>query len=153
MEMEFSVFSFPARLEDTYLGTSMDIDLGGTIGNYNFTVTADAGSAAANRFRIVFGKARINGPVITKPGINIFPNPVTGSSIGMQFNDVVAGVYQLRLVNNAGQLILSRSIVHNGTPTFYNIDINRQVSAGNYRMEIIKPDKSRLTRVLTIAKQ
>ena len=142
-----------AFLQDTWLNTSRPLSLDGSVTNVDFSVvTADPASANQDRFRIVFVGKRVDVTIGGK-GINIYPNPVTGSSIGMQFNDIVAGVYQLRLVNTVGQLILSRSIEHNGTPTFYNIDINRQVSAGSYRMEIIKPDKSRLTRVLTIAKQ
>ena len=150
--IDFVQTGIPAKLEDTYLGTSRDIDLNGSITNYDFSVTADAGSAASSRFRIVFGKAAVIMPGITAAGINIFPNPVTGRNIGMQFNDAVAGVYQLRLINSTGQVVLIRSIKHGGASTFYRIDLNRQVSAGSYRMEIIRPDNTRTTLALVIGK-
>jgi hypothetical protein len=144
--VDFVQTGLPARLIDTYLGTGMDINLNGNIDNYDFTINADAGSAAANRFMIVFGKPAVSPPLITKAGINVYPNPVTGNSIGIQFNDMVAGVYKINLISNSGQLILTSNMQHNGATAFYNININRQISAGNYRLEIIKPDKSKVLK-------
>ncbi len=47
-----------AHLEDLYLGTSTLLDLNGII-TADFSVTADAASSAANRFRIVFKPASV----------------------------------------------------------------------------------------------
>jgi hypothetical protein len=49
-----------AFLQDNYLGTNTPIDLSGAINNIDFSITADAASAAADRFRIVFN---VSGPL------------------------------------------------------------------------------------------
>ncbi len=145
---DFVQTDIPARLEDKFLGTSTKLDLRGN-NDYDYSITADPASAAPDRFSIVFGDKKADVTIGGK-GINIYPNPVTGQSIGMQFNDAAAGVYQLRLISSMGQVVFTRSITHGGTSTFYTIDMGKQVSAGSYRMEIIRPDHSKLIKALVI---
>lgn len=49
-----------AYLQDTYLNTNTPINLTGAINNIDFSITADPGSAAPDRFRIVFS---LSGPL------------------------------------------------------------------------------------------
>ena len=52
--IDFAQPDINAWLKDSYLGTSSPIDLTGAVNDINFSVTADAASAATDRFMIVF---------------------------------------------------------------------------------------------------
>jgi hypothetical protein len=52
--IDFAQPDVKAWLKDSYLGTSIQIDLTGTVNEIDFSVTADPASAALNRFMIVF---------------------------------------------------------------------------------------------------
>lgn len=72
-------------------------------------------------------------------GISLYPNPVINGVFTIQFSGMAKGVYQLRLLNNSGQLVFLRSIEHNGSNASQTISLTRPVIAANYYIEITGP--------------
>jgi hypothetical protein len=133
-----------AYLKDNYLNTYTPIDLKGTT-KVNFTISADAASAASNRFSIVFTTSAI---APGKQMIVVYPNPVQNGIIKLQMNNMPKGVYNVKLVNNLGQTLLSKHINHAGGTSVETINVNKV--KGVYMLEVIKPDGSRETNKIII---
>jgi hypothetical protein len=146
--IDFVQTGIPAHLEDSYLGTSSSIELGGTVNNYDFSITADPASAAQDRFRIVFGTAVTSLPVLDN-GISIYPNPAVNNTVGLQFTGMEKGVYTVRLINNMGQVVFTQQLEHSGANSLYSLHPGA-VARGNYKLEFIKPDRSRVVKALVL---
>ena len=74
--------------------------------------------------------------------ITIYPNPIKGNVINLQFTNQLSGLYQVRLINNAGQMISSNKVTINGSNTLQSISTNKELKGGLYQVEIIKPDNT-----------
>jgi len=72
--------------------------------------------------------------------ISVYPNPIVNGSIQIQFSNQVAGVYEIRLMNSLGQLILSKVVTHNDGNSSEIITPAHKLAKGIYQLEIIKPD-------------
>lgn len=84
-------------------------------------------------------KVTMNRPV---PAMYVFPNPVTGNHIQIQMNSMPQGVYAARLMNNLGQVILNRQIVHGPGTAVEKIQPDKKLLPGLYHLEVIAPDKT-----------
>jgi len=80
----------------------------------------------------------LTGQLISEIAVN--PNPVTNSTIKLQFTNQVAGVYGINLSNAAGQIIMSKTITHAKGSSLEIIKLNNPFLKGIYQLEIIKPD-------------
>lgn len=87
------------------------------------------------------------------PGITVYPNPVTKGAVTVQFIDMIKGVYKLRLINTIGQIIFLQQLNHNGGNASQTLMLNRGVVNGTYKLEIIKPDNTIITKTLVITNQ
>jgi hypothetical protein len=128
-----------AYLQDSYLKINTPLNISGTTA-INFSITSDAASAAENRFAIVFGK-----PAVTAPGssnIMVYPNPVTNGIINVRFDNMPQGNYLIKIVNNLGQTVLSKTINHLQATNIEKLQINKK---GIYHIEITKPDNTKYT--------
>lgn len=75
--------------------------------------------------------------------IEIYPNPVTDGTIGLRFANQPKGVYKIRLLNSAGQVIQNNTIEHpGGSITTTVITNNDKLSSGMYQLQVIIPNKS-----------
>ena len=43
--------------------------------------------------------------------ITIYPNPIKGNMVNLRFTDQPTGIYQVRMINNTGQLVYYRQVV------------------------------------------
>jgi hypothetical protein len=145
-QQQYKLEFVPARLEnsgvtallkDNYLHTFTGVDLSGSSSVY-FTVTKDPGSAAPDRFSIVFKKTNDNTGDVSVPGFNILPNPTETNRVNIFFTDQRPGRYLLRLINNSGQLLVSRIVDHVALSSGYEMMLPPQMAAGTYQVEIIK---------------
>lgn len=148
--IDFVQTGLSAYLEDTYLKTYKKLALDGSINNADFSVTAEAGSAAPDRFRIVFKTMEVQPPVYAT-GISIYPNPVTNHTVRVRITDMLPGLYQLRLVNNMGQTVLTRQLRYTWGSELNTLELGRRIAAGNYVLEILLPDKRRQQKTLLVA--
>lgn len=72
-------------------------------------------------------------------GLYVYPNPVEGNIIQLQFAKP-AGSYQSRLLTSNGQVILNRTINHAGGVSTYSINIQKQIAPGIYNLEVTDMD-------------
>ena len=140
----FSSTSLFAYLKDNFLETYTPINLTGDT-KVNFAITADAASAAANRFSIVFAKTVLPP---AKAAIVIYPNPVTNGLITLRINNMPKGIYGAKLLNTLGQTIMSKQINHGGGSSIQTIGVNK--IKGTYMLEIINPNNSKQTNKVVI---
>ena len=50
----------------------------------------------------------------SKAAFNVYPNPLKGRQLSLEFNNLEKGNYSLEMYNTTGQLVLSKQMVHNG---------------------------------------
>ena len=74
-------------------------------------------------------------------GMRVYPNPVTTGTIGVEFKNMEGGVYQTRLLNVAGQVILSKTVNHAPGTSMEYIKADYKLAAGLYNLEVKGPDK------------
>lgn len=75
-------------------------------------------------------------------GFSIYPNPVTGNSIGLSFNNMKKGVYQLRMVNTLGQTVMTKQISHTEGNGMETLNPDSKLAAGIYQLQVTSPDKN-----------
>lgn len=84
------------------------------------------------------------------PGISVFPNPVTNGIIGVQFKNLPQGIYNLRVINQLGQVITTKKITHTAGTSMETITIENKMNPGVYQLEVIDPGKN-ITTISVIA--
>ncbi len=77
-----------------------------------------------------------------RPNIRVYPNPVTGGRINILFSNQPEGNYNLRLINNLGQVMLTKEIYHAEGTSMETIRVSRNMVDGVYKLEVTRPDKS-----------
>lgn len=82
------------------------------------------------------------------PSISVFPDPVEAGIINLQLIKQPAGIYEARLLNTLGQLMVSKEINHSDGTGIESIPFSNYVPHGVYQLEIIKPDGTK--NVITI---
>ena len=124
-------------LIDNYLHTKTSINFfSKTL--YSFLVSKDSDSYQ-HRFMIFYIKdSKFTNylPVESISTIKIFPNPVSGNNIGLQFNNMSKNVYKTSLSNNNGQILFTKNITHNGENSIYYFPLNNVLVKGLYNMVI-----------------
>jgi hypothetical protein len=78
-----------------------------------------------------------------KGDIKVFPNPITGNTIHLQMLNQPEGLYEVKLVNNSGQSIMSKQIQHSGGAGTETIRPAQHIPKGIYQLEVTKPDGSK----------
>jgi hypothetical protein len=82
--------------------------------------------------------------------ITVYPNPVVDGTINLQMMNQSKGGYAIKLINNLGQVIVVKQIEHEDGSSIETIQINKSVSKGNYHLEIVTPDKGKVTTKLLV---
>jgi hypothetical protein len=140
----FSSASVFVYIRDSYLDTYSPVDLNGPT-KFSFTITNDAASFASNRFSIVFTKTII---APAKPLFVIYPNPVQNGNIKVMMNNMPKGIYNVRVINTAGQTVATKQIIHSEGSSVETIGIN--TIKGTYMLEITKPDNTRFLNKIIV---
>jgi hypothetical protein len=82
--------------------------------------------------------------------ITVYPNPVVAKLVNIGFIKMDKGLYQLRLINNMGQVVFVQKLAHAGGNTTLQVTLGA-VAAGTYQLEIIKPDNTKTVKGLIVA--
>ena len=115
---------------------------GGTVNYLMFDAAPESG---LNYYRIkIIGKSRdIKYSMIMKVyigkatgSISIYPNPVTGNNVGLQINNMPAGMYSVSLANGIGQHIAIKTINHSGGSAVELLQLPKTITSGVYQLEI-----------------
>jgi hypothetical protein len=72
-------------------------------------------------------------------GIIIYPNPVRGNTVNLRFINQPGGNYQLRMINNAGQVVYSGKLPVNSANLSQSIVTSKKLAGGIYQLEIRTP--------------
>ncbi len=141
-----------AFLVDQFLHSKTAISLNDS-SSVNFSINDNPASAAAGRFYVIFNYKRVNPLIVNeqkgkpspgKEGINIlknasisvYPNPVSGKIIHIQFVDQPHGTYQLLLTNKTGQVVYTGAFRVNNASFVEDIKLHSATAAGNYQLSI-----------------
>jgi hypothetical protein len=84
-----------------------------------------------------------------KKEITIYPNPLTDGMIHLQLMNQSQGNYGIRLLNKAGQVMVSKQIHHSEGRSTEDIKWDYNLAHGMYQLEVTKPDGTR-TSINTI---
>ena len=68
--------------------------------------------------------------------ISIYPNPIQGKKLQVQFNNETAGTYLLELVDKTGQVVYKGSVAIDGVSIIKTIALNPSIAAGTYQVRI-----------------
>ena len=74
--------------------------------------------------------------------VRAYPNPVINKTFNLQFVNEPAGFYQVKLVNNAGQPVITKQFQHQGGSINLPLTPMQNIPHGIYRLEIIQPDRT-----------
>jgi hypothetical protein len=77
-----------------------------------------------------------------RPGIKVYPNPVTDGKINIQMINQPTGKYSFRLINGSGQVILMKEIMHLQGNNVETIKIGKNMVDENYRLDVTLPDNN-----------
>lgn len=84
-----------------------------------------------------------------KAVIAVYPNPVKDKTLNLHFINQPQGMYSLRLINQSGQVILTKQIAHSEGSSTETIELNKTIQKGKYVLEVAAPDKSkRLLKII-----
>jgi hypothetical protein len=84
----------------------------------------------------------------TKGDIAVYPNPVKGNVINVQFTDQEKGTYNVQLFNNLGQQVYTSRIVHQGGSASEALQLNSALSKGVYQLVITTGDRKITQQVI-----
>ena len=120
--------------------------------SYSFTHSNAAHGKLYYRLKIVdlngsfeYSKIVLVKPGKTATGISVYPNPVKDNQIGVAFNNMAKGVYQIRLINSLGQTMLARQLTNTGGNSIATFTPDHSLRVGIYQLEIIAPDNQHTT--------
>ena len=84
------------------------------------------------------------------PSVTVYPNPVVGSTMHLQFTDMEKGQYQLRLISVTGQVLFMKRVDHAGGSATKTVEIGH-MATGNYRLEVLMSGNVRTVKELIIS--
>jgi hypothetical protein len=84
--------------------------------------------------------------------IRVWPNPVQGNEMNLQFKNQPAGRYGIRLLDAAGRVLFAAITEHRGGNSIETINLSSAISRGFYQLVVIAPDKTVHTQKLFISK-
>jgi hypothetical protein len=84
----------------------------------------------------------------TNGGISVYPNPVKGSNMSLQFVNQPKGKYAIQLFNNLGQEVYRTEFNHIGGSATQTIQLNNQVAKGIYQLQVINGDTKITSKVI-----
>ena len=67
---------------------------------------------------------------------NLYPNPLTGKTLNVQLGNVVAGNYEVSIINSLGQKVAQQTIKHTGENETYQVNVKQAIATGVYNVVI-----------------
>jgi Secretion system C-terminal sorting domain len=72
-------------------------------------------------------------------GMHIYPNPAAPGNLNLQMINQQAGIYQVKLINAFGQVVMTRSVYNAGGTSVENLKPGTGIPKGIYQLEITSP--------------
>jgi len=86
----------------------------------------------------------------TKAAISVYPNPLLNNTINLQFSNQPAGKYEIRLINNNGQLVYNTNIHITSNNMAQAIEVPQQLVKGIYQVEVNGPGNNKKTEQVIV---
>jgi Secretion system C-terminal sorting domain len=71
--------------------------------------------------------------------ITVFPNPIVNGTINLQLTNQPEGVYHVRVINQLGQAVLYKQVIHNEGSSSEAIQLDSNLAHGVYQVEVSSP--------------
>ena len=119
-------------------------------GSHNYQFLDESITPGNNFYRIksydLDGTFKYSQVVLVRIGelaeqLSVYPNPVKGNTIGLSFNNMQKGNYNIRLSNIAGQTLMTRMITRTAGSSMETLTPQSTLSPGIYHLEVTAPDK------------
>jgi hypothetical protein len=102
---EFTMVGVEAWLQDLYTGTSQQLNLNGSVQEYEFDVDPTVSASSGTRFRIVFTNSALAVDTPIQGQLSIYPNPVTGGKVTVSLPTGNFEGCSYQLINVLGQVV------------------------------------------------
>jgi hypothetical protein len=142
---DFSNLGLSARLVDLVTNTSVPISLNGAVSEYSFVPSATQN--AVDRFSIVFDKL-LSKNAINSNDVYVYPNPFTGSSFQIHFENIPIGLYKYDIINTLGQVVDHGNINLNTTNS--TLTTNNTLQSGIYVLRLVDENNNKYSVKLSI---
>jgi hypothetical protein len=86
-----------------------------------------------------------NGSVFT-----VYPNPVIGNNIHLQIQNQATGVYQVNMINIAGQVVYNGQVSVNSNSVSQTLNTGSDMPKGIYQLELKSADKTSLVKTIIV---
>jgi hypothetical protein len=107
------------------------LDANATAGDNFYRIKAIEANGSTKYTSIV--KVKIGG---AKSSLSVYPNPVVGKTLTVQFVNRQKGTYDVELINSAGQRLLVQKIVHAGGSAAQTVQLPATASKGTYQLKV-----------------
>lgn len=94
--------------------------------------------ATGSKGRLIYSNVVKTDAANENAGITIYPNPIQGKKMQLQFSNEAAGTYLLEMVDQTGQIVYKGSVEINGQSIIKTIELNASIAAGSYQVRIAK---------------
>ncbi|MFZ4436331.1 MAG: fibronectin type III domain-containing protein [Flavobacterium psychrophilum] len=109
---EFTMVGVEAWLQDLYTGTSQQLNLDGSMQDYEFDVDPTVSASSGTRFRIVFTNTALAVDTPTQGQLSIYPNPATGGKVTVSLPTGNFEGCSYELINVLGQVVRQDEIAN-----------------------------------------
>jgi len=140
----------------SYLATQAASGNNGSDATYNYTdINAKAGD---NFYRVrsvgIGGDIKYSSIVKvniakTNAGISVYPNPVVGATMGLQFSNIDKGNYNISMFNSMGQKVFGSTVQHSGGNATKMIELPNAMAPGVYEVLISGGDNVKINLRVT----
>ena len=112
---EFTMVGVEAWLQDLYTGTSQQLNLDGSVQEYEFDVDPTVSASSGTRFRIVFTNTALAVDTPTQGQLSIYPNPATGGKVTVSLPTGNFEGCSYELINVLGQVVQQDQITNSNS--------------------------------------
>jgi hypothetical protein len=137
-------------VHDNYLHTKKVVDLSSPA-LLPFSVSTDKASFAADRFVILFETkkavhqstaAKLSSAFKENLSLSVLANPAKSNEINLQMRDMKNGRYTVSLYSDAGEMIYTGFITHDGSAAVKTIVPERRMRKGTYSLLLTLGDET-----------
>jgi Secretion system C-terminal sorting domain len=121
------------QLENTYTFTDVQV-----VSGVNYYRIKSVDNSGAFKYSII---VKVNIGNFVK-SVTVWPNPIQGNSMNLQFVNEAAGNYNVQLTNILGQVVFSKQINHAGGSATQTVSLPKGLISGGYQMQVIAPDNT-----------
>jgi len=136
--IDFSSISTVDIVANRPFGSYTQVDENPASGN-NFYRIKSVDKDGSRKYSLII---KVSTLIAGTGSISIYPNPIKGNMVNLRFVNQPVGNYQLRLINNTGQLVYSGRLTINSDNVTQSLLMAQKLGGGIYQLEIKAPDNT-----------